>query len=426
MFTCDSCGSCCRNLDKSDLYSQLDRGDGTCKYLSENLCTIYDERPLLCRVDECYDKYFYHLMDKEEYYRVNEVECKKLKNIEENKMPLPLILGIGAAIAGVTGVGTGIRGAVKMKDANDTMKFSDSRHRANIEKFERESMSASKSMDYLGELELQILKGFDDFSNTIEKIQNRPQFKVYNKDGITLPKYDKEELKNVAVGAGVILGGLGGAAVGTAGGFAAAGATTSAVMALGTASTGTAIATLSGAAATGSTLAAIGGGALTAGGGGMALGATILGATTLGVGLLVGGVIFGVTGGKISDKADKAYIQMKEAEETIDKACIYLSKLERTANVYSNSLERVRDKYVESFNYISYIVNKQNKIDWNEFSDEEKLATENSVLLVGLLYKMCKVSLVNKAEKEDEMSEVNITEVKYNVDQSEEILGNIA
>ena len=74
-------------------------------------------------------------------------------------------------------------------------------------------------------------------------------------------------LKKVSIGAGVLLGGLGGAAVGTAGGFAAAGATTSAVMALGTASTGTAIASLSGAAATNATLAALGGGAIAAGAG---------------------------------------------------------------------------------------------------------------------------------------------------------------
>ena len=57
-----------------------------------------------------------------------------------------------------------------------------------------------------------------------------------------MPHYDKEEISKVSVGAGVLMCGIGGAALGTAGGFAAAGATTAAVMALGTASTGTAIA----------------------------------------------------------------------------------------------------------------------------------------------------------------------------------------
>ena len=124
------------------------------------------------------------------------------------------------------------------------------------------------------------------------------------------PVYREDEHAGLAV-----LGGLGGAGLGAAGGFAAAGATTAAVMALGTASTGTAIASLSGVAATNATLALLGGGTLAAGGGGMAAGAAALGAATLGVGLLVGGIIFSFTGGKLSDKADEAWAQMKKAEE---------------------------------------------------------------------------------------------------------------
>ncbi|MFR5081294.1 MAG: hypothetical protein ACLTEE_00990 [Anaerobutyricum hallii] len=203
-------------------------------------------------------------------------------------MLLPFILGVGAAVAGVTGVGSGIRGAVKMKDANDTMKMVEKQHNRNTTRFEENSKITNKKMDELGTFELNILKSFDTFSDIIEKIQNRPEFKEYKMEGVQLPKYDAETIKEVSVGAGVLLGGLGGAAVGTAGGFAAAGAATSAVMALGTASAGTAIASLSGAAATNATLAALGGGALSAGGGGIALGTSILGAATLGVGLLVG------------------------------------------------------------------------------------------------------------------------------------------
>ncbi len=83
MFECDCCGCCCKNLDKSELYADLDRGDGTCIYLAGNLCSIYDERPLLCRVDECYERYFCEFMEYEEYYRLNKEECKNLKNMEE-------------------------------------------------------------------------------------------------------------------------------------------------------------------------------------------------------------------------------------------------------------------------------------------------------------------------------------------------------
>ena len=106
---------------------------------------------------------------------------------------------------------------------------------------------------------MEILSSFEKFSDMIEKIQNRPDFKECQIGDVSLPQYNAEELKQVSIGAGVLLGGLGGAAVGTAGGFAAAGATTAAVMALGTASTGTAIASLTGVAATNATLAALGG-----------------------------------------------------------------------------------------------------------------------------------------------------------------------
>lgn len=341
-------------------------------------------------------------------------------------MPLPLVLGVGAAIAGAAGVGSGIHGAAKMKEANDTMKLAQSRHKKNIEKFEKKSESTNIAMDELGKLELQILNGFQDFSNTIEKIQNRPQFKQYNRDGVTLPKYDREELKNVSVGAGALLGGLGGAAVGTAGGFAAAGATTAAVMALGTASTGTAIASLSGAALTNATLAALGGGAIAAGGGGIALGTTILGATTLGVGLLVGGVIFNFTGSKLSDKADEAYSQMRKAEDTINKVCSYLTDLESTATRYTNSLSTVRERYLENFNFISYMINKLNKVNWNDFTQQEKKITENTVMLVGLLYKMCQINLVTKAENNNDMNTINVIAVNEAIHNSEQVLKNFA
>lgn len=340
-------------------------------------------------------------------------------------MPLPFILGLGAVIAGAAGVGSGINGAMKIKDANDTIKSAERQHKENIARFEATSERTNTIMDNLGKLELNILKSFENFSDVIEKIQNRPQFKSYNINGVLLPKYDKEELRNVSVGAGVLLGGLGGAAAGTAGGFAAAGATTAAVMALGTASTGTAIASLSGAAATNATLAALGGGAIAAGGGGMALGSAVLGAATLGVGLLVGGVIFNATGSKLSDEADKAYSEMLKAKDTIDKACNILTEIDNTDNNYIIALKEVERVYKKFFGVVEWAVST-GKRDWNEFSYSEKIATENAVLLVGLLYNMCKVELVLKAKNEDDMNKANVVEVNKSISNAETILQEVA
>lgn len=80
MFKCEHCGCCCRNLDKSDIYAQLNRGDGVCKYLKGNDCSIYENRPLLCRVDESYDSIFYKMMSREEFYKMNKQVCKMLQS----------------------------------------------------------------------------------------------------------------------------------------------------------------------------------------------------------------------------------------------------------------------------------------------------------------------------------------------------------
>lgn len=83
MYSCEHCGCCCRNLDKSDIYAPLDRGDGVCKYLKGNDCSIYENRPVLCRIDDSYDRFFSKTMSKEEFYGINKQACKLLQKLEE-------------------------------------------------------------------------------------------------------------------------------------------------------------------------------------------------------------------------------------------------------------------------------------------------------------------------------------------------------
>lgn len=79
MFQCDQCGECCRNLDKSPLYAELDRGDGECRYLCGNQCSIYESRPVLCRVDMCYDLFFSKMLSRDEFYEMNYRVCLRFK-----------------------------------------------------------------------------------------------------------------------------------------------------------------------------------------------------------------------------------------------------------------------------------------------------------------------------------------------------------
>lgn len=88
----------------------------------------------------------------------------------------------------------------------------------------------------------------------------------------------------------------------------------------GTASTGTAIAGLSGAAAWNATLAWFGGGAIAAGGGGMALGAVVLGGIALGPALAVGGFM-------LAGKGEEALTKAREYEANVN---IEIAKIEAT------------------------------------------------------------------------------------------------
>lgn len=83
MFKCDKCGECCRNLNKVNIYKDLHNGDGICRYLEGNECSIYENRPLLCRVDESYEKLFKNIMSYKEYLQLNYQSCEILKNKKE-------------------------------------------------------------------------------------------------------------------------------------------------------------------------------------------------------------------------------------------------------------------------------------------------------------------------------------------------------
>ncbi len=79
MFQCDKCGQCCRNLHRYPIYRGLHSGDGVCKFLEGNECSIYDERPLICRIEEGYDAFFKDTLSYEEYIQRNYACCKILK-----------------------------------------------------------------------------------------------------------------------------------------------------------------------------------------------------------------------------------------------------------------------------------------------------------------------------------------------------------
>lgn len=77
-------------------------------------------------------------------------------------MPIPIILAVAA---GVAGLGGGIRGGVKMKQAKDTLELAERMQKKAVENFEKNQEKSTKTMDKLGKTELEIVSSFSKFAD---------------------------------------------------------------------------------------------------------------------------------------------------------------------------------------------------------------------------------------------------------------------
>ena len=83
---CEGCKAyCCRIIGK--LVPELDDGSGSCLFLKDNRCQIYDNRPLICNTDRLWEKYYSSMYSKEEWIELNNKSCKELKNEYEKEHP---------------------------------------------------------------------------------------------------------------------------------------------------------------------------------------------------------------------------------------------------------------------------------------------------------------------------------------------------
>jgi len=95
MFPCTSCGLCCQNISNIKELERYDLGNGVCKYSDtiSNLCTIYENRPDICRVDKMFDLVYSKEFTQEEFYIGNAKVCNDLQ--EQYKMDKSFRVKIG-------------------------------------------------------------------------------------------------------------------------------------------------------------------------------------------------------------------------------------------------------------------------------------------------------------------------------------------
>ena len=229
-------------------------------------------------------------------------------------MPLPaLVVGGLALAAGLFGVKKGVDAHSDNKKARALRKKAAKKFDKAKSKLERAREECNSELESLGQLRLELLQ--QSLGRFVSLFVEFRDVDVLVRDAdvehLGIADFSKEKLEEMraqSMAAGEVLG----AGVGTLGAGALVGmGSYGAATMLATASTGTAISTLSGVAATNATLAWFGGGSLAAGGLGIAGGTAVLGGIVAGPVLAVGGMLLAA---KARENLANARRNLAEAE----------------------------------------------------------------------------------------------------------------
>lgn len=232
-------------------------------------------------------------------------------------MALPFILAGAALLAGGIGVKKGIDAKEDFDRAERIGRRAKRNHEDAIESLESEREKTNQSFQDLGRLKVSIFS--DQIKYLVDEIKKRKKAKSKMTgfeqmvEELNLPQMEKMVLGSLDIEKGLASGAASGALMGL-GAYGSVGM-------LASASTGTAIASLSGAAATNATLAWLGGGSLAAGGFGMAGGMVVLGG-------LVAGPAIAITGFVMASKAEEALTKAREYESEVDQAIEKINSME--------------------------------------------------------------------------------------------------
>lgn len=234
-------------------------------------------------------------------------------------MAVPLLLWGAAAALAATGVVKGAGAISDINKAKDIGERAERRHRRRMRELDEVRDATNEKFQYLGKSKISIFDNqIKHILEVVHKSSNKQAKSALKDFYSTFSLTELKEIKSMIQTALELSTNFGSSAV--AGALAGLGAYGS-VPLIATASTGTAISTLSGAAATNATLAWLGGGSLAAGGFGISGGMIALGG-------IVAGPALAVSGFMLASKAEKALTQAHEYRAQVDKAIGQLDLLE--------------------------------------------------------------------------------------------------
>lgn len=311
-------------------------------------------------------------------------------------MPIPLIIGVVAAAAGIYGAAKGVSGAIDHSNAkginNDARSMVDSASR----QVEEQRKSTNAILEDYGQRKLRAFNGVvAEFIETFERLKNielsqSPELDKLNAGDFsnkTLSglRQDYQALKDAGLGLGAGMGGGAALAFGAYNG----------TMLLATASTGTAISSLGGVAATNATLAWLGGGSLAAGGYGMAGGMMVLGGIVAGPAL----AIFGhVLGNKGEEALNNARSNLEQACTIHDQAELMTGKLraiEQVTSLANATFSKISSQLRRAVSELKKVI-ENNDVDYRNFSNESKEVVFRSVKFAQLLKAMIDTAILDQ------------------------------
>ncbi|MET0267281.1 MAG: hypothetical protein ABW202_16915 [Duganella sp.] len=246
-------------------------------------------------------------------------------------MPVPLILGVIAGGTALYGAYKGVSGAMDHSKATDINDHARSMVDQANELVEKQRKSTNAVLEDYGTRKLRAFNGvIADFIETFGKLKNVELSNTPELEKLNLKDFSSRSLQSLKDDYALLKSSGLGLGSGLGGGAALAFGAYNGTMLLATASTGTAISSLSGVAATNATLAWLGGGSIAAGGGGMALGSMVLGAVMIGPAL----AIFGhIVGNKGEEALNNARSNLEQAKTVHDQAQLTFKKLEAIQHV---------------------------------------------------------------------------------------------
>ena len=127
----------------------------------------------------------------------------------------------------------------------------------------------------------------------------------------------------------------------------------------------------------------------------------------------------------LGNKIEELYHEGMIASLKYDIVSSKLNELDILVTRFTDSLVTVFNLYQEYQNKLSHIVDNEGKTDFELFNDDEILILQNTVLLVGLLYNMCKVTLTETTDDGFDFS-IHKSDIQKSISDSQKVLAEIS